>query len=361
MVENHLMLVEVMVTEMEPTKVITQGKDAYGGVARGGGGHGGAALLKYIVRVSLSLSVQLRGDSPSRPMVDDIKFTWVIKKFSSLVSNKSYSDKVVIGGCKWSLMAYPGGNSKASTLCLSIWVNDGPNVCSGWSEHAKLSCTIVNKNPEKVSQLEETYRAEHTKWGFTSIIPLSELEDKNGGFIVNGEVKIVVEIEIFVLVKQPLKKTKLNDKGELVDVNGFQVLPSQVKFARRIFEKHSDVALVLRAKNKHLRTACMNVLLCLIETSCLAPGELSSEDLVEADNALAYVKNAGFKVDWLEKKLTKVKENKGKVHIGEIRMRELEEEQKNLKQKSLEVEALLEKEKADVLAAKTHLTLDEFV
>ncbi|CAN7081115.1 unnamed protein product [Brassica oleracea var. botrytis] len=294
-------------------------------------------------------------------MGDDIKFTWVIKKFSSLVSNKSYSDKVVIGGCKWSLMAYPGGNSKASTLCLSIWVNDGPNVCSGWSEHAKLSCTIVNKNPEKVSQLEETYRAEHTKWGFTSIIPLSELEDENGGFIVNGEVKIVVEIEIFVLVKQPLKKTKLNDKGELVDVNGFQVLPSQVKFARRIFEKHSDVALVLRAKNKHLRTACMNVLLCLIETSCLAPGELSSEDLVEADNALAYVKNAGFKVDWLEKKLTKVKENKGKVHIGEIRMRELEEELKNLKQKSLEVEALLEKEKADVLAAKTHLTLDEFV
>lgn len=54
-------------------------------------------------------------------------------------------------------MAYPGGNSKASTLCLSIWVNDGPNVCSGWSEHAKLSCTIVNKNPEKVSQLEGEY------------------------------------------------------------------------------------------------------------------------------------------------------------------------------------------------------------
>ncbi|CAN7118715.1 unnamed protein product [Brassica rapa subsp. narinosa] len=296
-------------------------------------------------------------------MGDDIKFTWVIKNFSSLESKKSYSDQVVGSGCKWSLMAYPGENSKASTLCLAIWVNDGPNVRSGWSEHAKLSCTIVNKNPEKVSQMEETYCAERTKWGFRfiSIIPLSELEDENGGFIVNGEVKIVVELEIFVLVKQTLNNTKLNDKGDLVDVNGFQVLPSQVTFARRIFEKHSDVALVLRAKNKHLRTACMNVLLCLIETLCLGPGELSSEDLVEADNALAYVKNAGFKVDWLEKKLTKVKENKKMVHIGETRMRELEEELKNLKQKSLEVEALLEKEKADVLAAKTHLTLDDFV
>ena len=76
----------------------------------------------------------------------------------------------------------------------------------------------------------ETYCAERTKWGFRfiSIIPLSELEDENGGFIVNGEVKIVVELEIFVLVKQTLNNTKLNDKGDLVDVNGFQVLPSQV-------------------------------------------------------------------------------------------------------------------------------------
>ena len=40
MVENHLMLVEVMVTEMELTKVRTQGKDAYGVVARGGDSHG---------------------------------------------------------------------------------------------------------------------------------------------------------------------------------------------------------------------------------------------------------------------------------------------------------------------------------
>nr|VDD39820.1 unnamed protein product [Brassica oleracea] len=116
------------------------------------------------------------------------------------------------------------------------------------------------------------------------MIPLSELEDENGGFIVNGEVKIVVEIEIFVLVKQLLKKTKLNDKGDLVDrcqwvsSSSFtgKLFPNSrnciiyFSLKKNIFEKHSDVALVLRAKNKHLRTACMNVLLCLIETSCLA-------------------------------------------------------------------------------------------
>ncbi|CAF2160001.1 unnamed protein product [Brassica napus] len=36
MVENRLMVVEVMVTKMELTKVIAQGKNAYGGVVRGG-------------------------------------------------------------------------------------------------------------------------------------------------------------------------------------------------------------------------------------------------------------------------------------------------------------------------------------
>ncbi|CAN7002766.1 unnamed protein product, partial [Brassica oleracea var. botrytis] len=49
MLENHLMVVEVMVTEMELTKVITQGKDAYGGVARGGGGHGGGSFMVMVL------------------------------------------------------------------------------------------------------------------------------------------------------------------------------------------------------------------------------------------------------------------------------------------------------------------------
>ncbi|KAF3592408.1 hypothetical protein DY000_02026741 [Brassica cretica] len=53
MVENHLMVVEVMVTEMEPTKVITQGKDAYGGVARGGGGHGGGDFMVMVLTESV--------------------------------------------------------------------------------------------------------------------------------------------------------------------------------------------------------------------------------------------------------------------------------------------------------------------
>lgn len=105
----------------------------------------------------------------------------------------------------------------------------------------------------------------------------------------------------------------------------------------------------------------MTVLLSLIETLCQSPQELSSEDLVEAQNALAHVKDAGFKVDWLEKKLEEVKGKKEEEQTGLARMQELEEELKDLKQKCSEIEASLEKEKAKVSAARTHLTLDEFI
>ncbi|KAF3556729.1 hypothetical protein F2Q69_00016650 [Brassica cretica] len=48
MVENHLMVVEVMVTEIELKKVITQSKDVYGGVPQGGGGHGGGGFMVMV-------------------------------------------------------------------------------------------------------------------------------------------------------------------------------------------------------------------------------------------------------------------------------------------------------------------------
>ncbi|CAN7134255.1 unnamed protein product [Brassica rapa subsp. narinosa] len=55
MVENHLMLVEVMVTEMELTKVRTQGKDAYGVVARGGDSHGKGDFMVMVSTESVAV------------------------------------------------------------------------------------------------------------------------------------------------------------------------------------------------------------------------------------------------------------------------------------------------------------------
>lgn len=105
----------------------------------------------------------------------------------------------------------------------------------------------------------------------------------------------------------------------------------------------------------------MTFLLSLIETLCQPPQKLSNEDLVEANNALTYVKVSGFKVDWLEKKLEEVKKKKEEEQTGVTRIQELEEGLKDYKQKCLNMEAMLEKEKAKLLAARASLTLDDVI
>ncbi|KFK39699.1 hypothetical protein AALP_AA3G277400 [Arabis alpina] len=157
-------------------------------------------------------------------------------------------------------------------------------------------------------------------------------------------------------------KNLLNEASsvkETMDVHGFQVLPSQVESVRRIFENHPDVATEFRGKNQHLRKACMNFLLSLIETVCQSLEELSTEDLVEADVALTYLKDAGFKVDWLEKKLEQVIEKKQKEESGLAKLKETEENLLKLKLKCAELDALAEQQKAELSATRTPLTFDD--
>lgn len=87
---------------------------------------------------------------------------------------------------------------------------------------------------------------------------------------------------------------------------------SQVNSVSRIFEKHPGIASEFRPKNRHLRSAYMNFLLGLIQTLCQPPQELSKDDLGQAHVALVCMMYAGFKVDWLEKKLDQVWERKKK-------------------------------------------------
>ncbi|CAA7060693.1 unnamed protein product [Microthlaspi erraticum] len=148
---------------------------------------------------------------------------------------------------------------------------------------------------------------------------------------------------------------------ESIDVNGFHVLPSQVESVRQIFERHPDIAEEFRAKNQYLKKACMNFLLSLIETLCQSLEELSTEDLVEADVALTYLKDAGFKVDWLEKKLDQVKVKKAKEQFCLARLQEMEDSLLKLKEKFSDLDALLEKEETELSATRTPLSFDDVV
>ena len=134
----------------------------------------------------------------------------------------------------------------------------------------------------------------------------------------------------------------------------FGCLHLQVETVRSIFERHPDIAVGFHSKNQHLRKACMDSLLCLIETMCQSLQELSSEDLVQADVALTSLKDLGFKLDWLEKKLDQVKVNKEKEMSCLAILQETEESLLNLKQKCSEL-------KAELTETKTPLSFDDVV
>ncbi|VVB06148.1 unnamed protein product [Arabis nemorensis] len=274
----------------------------------------------------------------------DNKFTWVINNFYSFQSEKIYSDPFVIGGCRWRLVAFPKGFYKDNNLSLYLEVTDFESLPSGWRRNVEFSITIVNQFMESYSRVKGKQVWFHEKepdLGFTFTFPLGRLHAKKAGFLMNDQIKIVAEVDVLDVIGkldvpeeaeeaiQPLENLKLNDDNiavssdllketptSWVDVNGFQVLSSQVDFARRVFEKHPEIALEIRTKNKDLRTSYMNLLLSVIKMLVKWPQYPSTDDLYDAEAALAYMKIVGFKFDWLEKKLDQVKEKKKKCARG---------------------------------------------
>ncbi|VVB06160.1 unnamed protein product [Arabis nemorensis] len=282
------------------------------------------------------------------------KITWVINNFSSLKSEKIYSDDFFVDGCKWHLVAYPKGNN-VDYLSLYLEVANHGSLPIGWRRHAKWSFTMVNQRLEKLSrryELKQWFEQNATNWGRPSLFPLNELHAKDSGFLVNGELKIAVEIDVLEVIGKLVVAEETSTITEIIDANGFQLLPSQAKSVSLVFERHPEIATEFRPKNQNLKTAYMSFLLSLIESMCHSPHELSKDDFYDAYAALGFMRDAGFKLDWLEKKLVEVSEKKENEEVCETGLQEMEEELKGLKQKCADMETLVKKEKERVSAAK---------
>ncbi|KAL9307915.1 putative MATH/TRAF domain-containing protein [Arabidopsis thaliana] len=233
------------------------------------------------------------------------KITWSIKNFSSLPSEKIYSDNFVVGDSKWRLYAYPKGTGDGLNKSLSLFlqVADSESFPYGWKRHIKLRLTVVNQISEKLSKRLVTppywFDQKSRYWGSPAMLPLTELLDLNGGFLVNGEVKIVAEVGVLC----------------------WQI--RCVESVNNLFEKHPDIASNFRLENPHLRTTYLNSLLCLTEILSQSTEKISIVDLANAHSTLSYLTKAGFKLDWLEKKLKE---------LGKARMQQLEQNLKDLKE-----------------------------
>lgn len=125
----------------------------------------------------------------------------------------------------------------------------------------------------------------------------------------------------------------------------------------RLFTRHPEIASEFRVKNPNLRTGYMSLLLSLIETLRQSPHELSMADMAEAYAALGSMTDAGFKLDWLKKKLDEMSEKKEK---EEARVKEIKQELNVLYQKCADLVAQLE-EKAEVSAAQAPLSFGDFI
>ncbi|CAN8279883.1 unnamed protein product [Cochlearia groenlandica] len=151
------------------------------------------------------------------------------------------------------------------------------------------------------------------------------------------------------------------DIGEIVEINGFQVLDSQVSQVNAIFEKYPDIASDFTLKNQQLKNAYMGVLLHLIMTLCQSPKELTIEDLNKADVTVLDLTKAGLKLNWLRKKVDEAFLKKEKRGIIRARIKELEEQVKKRKMDLSELESDLKKQKAEVLDVETPFDFNDFV
>ncbi|XP_019091514.1 PREDICTED: MATH domain and coiled-coil domain-containing protein At1g31400-like [Camelina sativa] len=253
------------------------------------------------------------------------KITWTIKNFSSLQSEKIYSDH----GFTWRLLAYPKGNWHSINKCLSLFLDvaDSESLPCGWQRHTRYRLTVVNQISEKLSQhrvSQKWFDEKSTSIGYPSMLPLTKLAN---GFLMNGEVKIVAEVGVLEVhgKSDVLEETSL--VNESINVNGFQVLPSQVETVNTLFKKHPDIASKFRLENPHLRTTYLNVLITLTEILYQSPQKLSNLDLANAFCTLSCMKKAGFKLDWLENKLKEVGKTLLQQHEKELKeLKDLKEE-----------------------------------
>jgi len=249
----------------------------------------------------------------------------VIKDVSSLQSEseKIYSYPFVIGGCCWRVGVYYKGNKFDDSLCLglSLDVSDADFMPPGWKRHAEFSFTIVKQISEESSQqgdnvtivngysfdltrTQEWFDHKTRAWDCANSIPLGELDAEYGGFIVDGKVKIVAEVNVLEAVG------KYEVEEDLFDFHGFPVYPSEMELVGRIFEENPGVALDFIGK-KDFSTLSKRVVieqLIILIKDLRKP--LQDFSFFHAHHTLVYLKAFGLDVGWLEKKVSDLKEIK---------------------------------------------------
>ncbi|CAH2058365.1 unnamed protein product [Thlaspi arvense] len=237
------------------------------------------------------------------------------------------------GSGNWFVTVYPKGTLTSKNMSMYLYVPDPLLRPRSWARDTWFRFVVVNQSSVLKSKSFEAFRIfdkGRSGCGFTTDLCLSKLQEKK--FLVNDKLKIEVHISVSYNrgAKDPYELPE--KKNEMVNVNGFQVLDSQVKSANWIFTTYPETALHIHPRDPQVKTAYMNILLTMYEKLYNSPlHEFTDEDLANVFKGLLDLRQAGFKMGWLRKRLEKVFAAREKLSGLEAQARELGKQLKDLK------------------------------
>ncbi|WJX59380.1 ubiquitinyl hydrolase 1 [Trifolium repens] len=123
--------------------------------------------------------------------------------------------KLKLGGYKWRALIFPKGNN-VDYLSMYLDVADSASLPYGWCTYAQFGMTLVNQILSMFSLRKDSqhlFNGQQSDWGFTSFIPLSELNDPSRGYLVNDT--LVVEVEVLVRSNPDENGTAEHSRGRL--------------------------------------------------------------------------------------------------------------------------------------------------
>ncbi|CAA7047342.1 unnamed protein product [Microthlaspi erraticum] len=232
------------------------------------------------------------------------------------------SPKFTSGGCEWFVRVHP---KWGDGLSLKLCVANPESLRLGWKRRASFSFVLLDQSSKELYRTPEWYNlfcAQISTWGF--FFPRKNVQEK----VCLEKNKLIFKVEV--------KVVEVVDEGDVTgnetfNVNGFQVLGSQVDSVLRLFKQHPDIAINFRPNSQLMKTTYMNLLLSLIETLNKPPHSLSVTELSNAHSELIDLTNVGFKLDWLGTKFDEVSLERKKENGDVSRVQELEEHIKKLK------------------------------
>ncbi|CAL9236621.1 unnamed protein product [Arabidopsis halleri] len=266
------------------------------------------------------------------------------------------------GGCDWYIKVYPKGSVDDNYLSLFLSPDDPKSLGLNWKRRANFYFVLLNQSGKELHRTPEIgdqlFCVDSLSWGFPQTLPRKKLLDKifldNDRFNIEIYIKVIEVFEGYHMFPASFTNKLLRScleypdksKKETVDVNGFQVLSSQVTSVKQIFEEHPDIAEDFRSKNQVVKTEYMNVLLRVIQTMAKPPQSISETELGNVHSELTELTEVGFKVEWLKTKLEEVSVELKKANADGCRIQQLEEHVKNLEMTVSDLKAELDKEKA---------------